>query len=493
MISRATSRTLVVACLASFFWASTSAAQTPLVALGDEFQVNTTAAGKQISVDVAGRSNGDFVVVWRDDSVIGGQYGANIGAQRFNGAGVRQDGELTANTERLSFRRFPDVAVLDDGRFVVVYESDCCLDGNLSGIHAQAFAANGVPIGTEFLVNTYTVGKTGFPDVAPAPDGGFVVVWHNETTFYGPGGLQDQVFIAGRRYDASLQPLGGEKFITPPAPLIQTRPSVSVAANDSFLVAYTDGTRDSGSYGIFAVAFDGNFTVRSGQYLVNTYTTGDQALASVAAQADNSFIVVWESFGQDGDANGIFGQRINENNSKVGTEFRVNANTVGYQGAPAVAADAGGFVVTWFDNASGGGAAASEVAVRQFTALGVPVGTQFQANQFTTGFQSFPDVANLGPGKFVVTWHGFGYQDGDDAGIFARVFETPGVALCGDANGDGNRTSTDALITLNTGVGSGSCPLSICDVNSTGAINATDALLVLQFGVGQPVTLICLT
>jgi hypothetical protein len=74
--------------------------------------------------------------------------------------------------------------------------------------------------------------------------------------------------------------------------------------------------------------------------------------------------------------------------------------------------------------------------------------------------------------------------------IFVAKFQRP--AECGDADGSGAVNASDALIALLTGVGSGSCPLCICDVNSSGAINATDALLILQDGVGQPVVLVCI-
>lgn len=62
---------------------------------------------------------------------------------------------------------------------------------------------------------------------------------------------------------------------------------------------------------------------------------------------------------------------------------------------------------------------------------------------------------------------------------------------CGDADGNGSITATDALSALLTAVGAGSCAPSLCDVNSSGAITATDGLLILQAGVGQSVTLAC--
>jgi len=63
--------------------------------------------------------------------------------------------------------------------------------------------------------------------------------------------------------------------------------------------------------------------------------------------------------------------------------------------------------------------------------------------------------------------------------------------LCGDGGGDCRISATDALLTLQTAVGSHSCESCLCDVNSSGDITATDALSVLQSAVGQTVTLQC--
>ena len=45
------------------------------------------------------------------------------------------------------------------------------------------------------------------------------------------------------------------------------------------------------------------------EFRVNTFTAGGQFNPQVSAAADGSFVVVWQSTGQDGDGNGIFGQR----------------------------------------------------------------------------------------------------------------------------------------------------------------------------------------
>ena len=46
---------------------------------------------------------------------------------------------------------------------------------------------------------------------------------------------------------------------------------------------------------------------------MNTYTTGQQLVSTVASAADGRFIVSWTSRDQDGDHFGVFGQRFAPN------------------------------------------------------------------------------------------------------------------------------------------------------------------------------------
>jgi hypothetical protein len=85
------------------------------------------------------------------------------------------------------------------------------------------------------------------------------------------------------------------------------------------------------------------------EFRVNTFTNGKQYLPAVTADGSNgTFVVVWESFLQDGSGWGVFGQRYLPSGVPSGGEFRVNTYTTDDQTGPSVAADtAGNFVVVW--------------------------------------------------------------------------------------------------------------------------------------------------
>jgi len=88
--------------------------------------------------------------------------------------------------------------------------------------------------------------------------------------------------------------------------------------------------------------------VHAEEFQVNTWTTNDQRYPSITSLPDGGFVVVWTSSGQDGSSWGVYGQRFDSNGNKVGSEFQVNTWTTGWQGDPSITSlSNGGFVVVW--------------------------------------------------------------------------------------------------------------------------------------------------
>jgi hypothetical protein len=81
------------------------------------------------------------------------------------------------------------------------------------------------------------------------------------------------------------------------------------AAGD-FVVVWRSGGQDGNGDGIFGQRFTSNGAKLGGEFQVNTYTTGNQDGPAVAMDAAGNFVVVWRSEGQDGDGGGLFGQRF---------------------------------------------------------------------------------------------------------------------------------------------------------------------------------------
>jgi hypothetical protein len=156
------------------------------------------------------------------------------------------------------------------------------------------------------------------------------------------------------------------------------------------------------------------------EFRVNTYTFGFQG-GRIAADPAGNFVVIWQSYPQDGSGPGVYGQRYDSAEVPLGGEFRVNTYTTGLQRYPMVTANAGGFVVVWESDDG------SSVGVfGQRYASGVPDGPEFRANTTTVGTQGQPSVTSDPAGNFVIAWHDGG-QDGSTYGIFAQRFSSSGA------------------------------------------------------------------
>jgi hypothetical protein len=298
------------------------------VALGNELTVNQNLAGSQRAASVAALGAG-FVVVWSDPY---GVYG-----RRFDGGGEPVGDQFQINTYAGGYQYYTDVDGAAAG-FVVVWDS-FGQDGYNRGVFGRRFDSLGGGLGTEFQVGTVTSGTEGEPAVASAADGSFVVVWRDSAR----GSVS-------RRFDSLGAAVGGELVASD----LSGRPDLAVRSDGGWVVV---GEGMDGSYfpGIFARHFNSAGAPVGDRFQVNTYTFDGQRMGSVAVREDDTFVVAWQSFGQDGTTSGIFAQRFDAGAARAGTEFQVNSYTDSPEREPAIAAGdgAGGFVVVW-EGAAGG-------------------------------------------------------------------------------------------------------------------------------------------
>ena len=223
----------------------------------------------------------------------------------------------------------------------------------------------GEPLGPEFRVNTYTAGDQAYSSVA-ARGADFVIVWESQV-------IDGSFGISGQRYDSAGNALGTE-------------------------------------------------------FRVNSYTTGAQRVPAVGANAAGDFVVVWESYGQDGSKWGVFGQRYAPSGAPVGPEFRVNTTTADYQLDPAVAvAPSGAFLVTWYSALGAAPPEPPDVFAQRYDSTGVPQGPEFRVNAYTPGSQADASVATDPAGNFVVVWTGS--PDGSLSGVFGQRYNSSGAPL----------------------------------------------------------------
>jgi hypothetical protein len=252
-----------------------------------------------------------------------------------------------------------------------------------------------VPVGPEFQVNSHTTGSQGgYMGMAAGPAGSFVAVWSSGVDDGRGGG------IFGRFFGATGAALGSEFRINADA-MGGSQATVAGDSNGTFTAVWSDASQDGSLMGVFARRFDVfGVPLDPAPSRVNTYTTGHQKDPSVALDVWDRFVIVWDSAGQDGSEEGIFGQRYDAGGQPLGQEFAVNTYTTGRQSHPSVATnEAGGFVVVW---ESGPG-----IRARRYDSSGAGQGPEFPVSSdvFPPGTShEHPSVAGEPGENFVVVW-----------------------------------------------------------------------------------------
>ena len=384
-------------------------------AAGDEFQVNTFTFGHQQTVHFGGHliaadASGSFVVAWVGDSQDGS--GVGVFGQRYDSAGTPLGGGFQINTATTAAQVTPTVASDAAGDFVVVWSSFVG-DEDQYGIVGQRYDGAGGPLGGEFRVNTIATHSQRFPSLGSDANGNFVAVWGCFPPVFQPCASE----LSGQRYDSGGEPRGGEFRINSTSSG-QKYPSVASAASGSFVVVWQTLYQDGHAQGIFGRRYDSAGAPLGGEFQINSFTSFNQQRPSVSSDAAGNFVVVWESYREDGSGYGIYGQRYDSLGAPQGSEFRVNTFAFGAQQNPSVASDAvGNFLVAWASDAQDG--SGWGVFGQRYDSAGAPAGDEFRINTFITSYQQRPSVGAVGENSFVVVWESFG-QDGNGYGVFGR-------------------------------------------------------------------------
>ncbi len=278
-----------------------------------------------------------------------------------------------------------------------------------------------IRLGGEFQVNTYTVAAQRYASVAANAAGNFVVVWASA----GEDGAGGGVFA--RRFSSSGAPLAVEFQVNTYTETNQAYPAVATSASGDFVVVWDSYGQDGSAYGIFARLFSSAGVAVGLDFQINSRTTSSQSRPAVTREATGAFVVTWSSGSQDGQGFGIFARRLSSTGGVFGVEFQVNTHTITDQFMPAIASDLDGdFVVAWQSSLQDG--SGDGVFARRFSSAGVPLGAEFQVSLHTEDTQRLPAVAMDSDGDFVVAWQSQG-QDGSNYGVFARRFSSAGAAV----------------------------------------------------------------
>ncbi|KKJ76823.1 hypothetical protein WH95_10995, partial [Kiloniella litopenaei] len=339
---------------------------------------------------VTALTGGRYAVAWGD---FRSENGFDVFTQVFDSAGNAIGPERRANTFLSKNQKEVSIAGLADGGYVVTWSSQD-QDGSDDGIYAQRFDSAGVPVANEFRINVGTQSFQLMPNVIGLNDGTFVVAWNS----FQADGDHWGVFL--RRFDADGTALSGDIQVNSEIVNRQQAPKIASLNNGGFVVVWESYDQDGSAFGVYGQRYDAAGQVIGDEFRVNTETSLNQNNAQVSELEGGGFVVVWQSYEQDGSYYGIFAQRYNEQGLPVGDEFLVNSEDTNFQqlDASVAALPDGGFTVSWATYSR------RSVVSQRYDALGQRVGNQQVVDTFTQPDYVKPVTVALDNGNVVVVW-----------------------------------------------------------------------------------------
>ncbi|KAB2968827.1 MAG: hypothetical protein F9K18_02235 [Thermoanaerobaculia bacterium] len=413
--------------LAGSLLAAVLAAQVPQ-RLGPQTIANSTRVGHQDQAVAAVAANGNFVVVWRAEGQDGD--GTAIVGRRFLGrTGQPLGPEFLVNVTTSGYQSNPALAMADDGRFVVVWESTDLTDS--VGIFGSYRAPDGTPIVPEFPVNVTLAGNQLNPALAAQANGDFVVLWQSDN--FAPN-LGNE--IMGRIFRIATGP-GDEFQVNRISPGHQLLPAAAAdRATGGWFTVWQGPEPSSGIPSIYYFELTPNGPPTVGTEVpLNLMTPGLRQHAAVAANEVGSAVAVWQAPDASGD--GIFSRFI-EGGVPIGQQAPVNLTVQGSQRQPAVALDDRGlFVTAWVHDLLGEVVEGSPIVVqgRKKSGTGAlevpPADGEFQIS--TSGENpADPWIAGQLTGNFLVAWQAEGVDDPQDPLGRAALFQRFSDAIFAD-------------------------------------------------------------
>jgi hypothetical protein len=317
--------------------------------LSGDISVRSSTTGGSIEGQVAVAPDGSFVVLWTgpgtgDDS--------GIFFQAFDALGNKVGSEVLVNQTTASDQRQGSVAYLTDGSLIITWLSGPNAAGNNHNVYMRRMQVDGTPVTPE-LIPGFNYPVDTFPEVAAAPDGGYIVVW--ETNADSSSGQ-----IVARRYDGATNlMIGSQITVSPSARIGQSRPTALFQPDGSLVIAYVRANSTAVSNTeIYARRYNPSGTAIGSEFIVNTSTTSRQLSPDLAPLPDGGFVISWSNATHNGWSNfpalNASYQLFDASGNKVGsqTAYPLPAGTT-IQAAvrPAVLAD-GSIVLGWTESST---------------------------------------------------------------------------------------------------------------------------------------------
>lgn len=198
----------------------------------------------------------------------------------------------------------------------------------------------------------------------------------------------------------------------------QSNPAVAMDREGNFAITWYGQGDDPdmpNGYGIFAQRFDKEENKVGEEFQVNNYVKDSQVLPSIAMNDNGDFIIIWEGFLDSGV--GVSGQRFGREGNRIDKEFLVR----NYASNSKIAMNDNGFVITYQRE--------DDIFAQRFDRNGNRIGDEIYVNTFRDDEQNYPNVTMNDNGDFIIAWYSYPED------LFAQRFDR-----------DGNKVGNEFLV-----------------------------------------------
>jgi len=257
---------------------------------GPEFIVNTFRNRDQVNPVVEYDKKGNFVIAWesngQDTTTVKIYY------QKFDNTGspIGTETLLITNT---AIDKSPHFSFDSKNDMIMVWQGATSPVTFIWDVFGRRFDTDLNPVGNIFKVNTYTTLKQREPKIDFYTDDSYLIVWQSEAQdgdIYG---------IYGQKRSANDNNIGSEFLINTYTIGRQDRPDLDIDNSNYAVVVWESRFQDGDGYGIFAQRFDENLNPYGSEFQVNRYSTNDQRYPVVAIKNKGDFVIAYQSFGQN--------------------------------------------------------------------------------------------------------------------------------------------------------------------------------------------------
>ena len=267
------------------------------------FKIPSVQTASEYANDTA-TSAGGFMSVWISLTEDSAGFHRSIKGRLFDVGGFPLAGEFVIASETPSVG--VSVAALSGGGYIVVWSAG----QDDADLLAQAFGADGQPVGGLFAINAAPIDILIDFTAEALPSGGFVVSWTEQN--------QDgtEVDVRARIFGSAMEALGDVFAVNANSVGIQRSPAISSIGDGRFVIAWAQQGGEESPYtgvDVRAQVFGaGGERLGDAFFVNNNMSTTAQQMPDVTLLNDGSLFFAWHETGPDnsGDFNGSIEGRL---------------------------------------------------------------------------------------------------------------------------------------------------------------------------------------